>query len=169
VANLVFENCTVFWASWRFTAEEKVPNLAHTNEVTAAARIHLYGYPDRLQERALFCDTESVMYVQPDEIPRLVETADCQGAMTSELKQEHYMEEFISGDPKTYAYVTVGNVAGCRKTVCKIKGITLNFAVSQLVNFDLIKEMVLNDDGTDIFIVHIEKKIKTKNRAEDYI
>jgi hypothetical protein len=72
VANLVFANDTMVWASWRFIAEEKVPSLGHTNEVigayvTAGARIHLYGYLDRLQERALYCDTDSVLYVQPDE------------------------------------------------------------------------------------------------------
>jgi hypothetical protein len=55
VGNLVFANDTVVWASWRFAAEEEISNLAHTNEVIGAyvtdgARIHLYGYLDRLQE-----------------------------------------------------------------------------------------------------------------------
>jgi hypothetical protein len=77
VANLLFANDTVVWASWRFAAEENDPSLAHTNEVigayiTAGARIHLYL--DRLQERALYCDTDSVLYVQPIVGPRLVET-----------------------------------------------------------------------------------------------
>jgi hypothetical protein len=61
-ANLVFANDTVVWASLRFAAEERVTSLAHTNEVigayvTPGARIHLYGYLDNLQERALYCDT----------------------------------------------------------------------------------------------------------------
>ena len=50
----------------RDIAEEKVPNLLHTNEViganvTAAARIHLYGYLDRLQKKSLYCDTDTVI------------------------------------------------------------------------------------------------------------
>jgi hypothetical protein len=46
VANLVFENDTVVWASMYFAAEENVQSLTHTKEVigayvTAEARIHL--------------------------------------------------------------------------------------------------------------------------------
>jgi hypothetical protein len=72
VAKLVFSNDSVVWAAWRIIAEEKVPSLGHINEVvggyvTAGAIIHLYGYLDRMQERALYCDTDSVLYVQPDE------------------------------------------------------------------------------------------------------
>jgi hypothetical protein len=58
--------------------------------------------------------------------------------MTSDVKLDPYIEEFESGGPKNYAYVTVGPVAVFRRTVCKVRGITLNYAVSQLVNFDLI-------------------------------
>ena len=52
----------VVWASWRYIAEEKVSKLRHTNEVigayvTADARIHLYGYRDKLQKRALYYDS----------------------------------------------------------------------------------------------------------------
>jgi hypothetical protein len=66
VANLVFANDTMVWASWRFIAVEKVPSLGHTNEVigayvTAGARIHLYDYVDRLQERAMYCDRFSLV------------------------------------------------------------------------------------------------------------
>jgi hypothetical protein len=48
--------------------------------------------------------------------------------MTSELKPVQYIEKFVSGYTKNYAYVTVGTVADCRKTVCKVRGITLNYA-----------------------------------------
>ena len=74
-----------------YMSEEMVPNLRHTNDfvgayVTAGARIHLYGYLDSLQKRALYCDNDSVIYIQPTaEIP-LVQTGDFLGAMTSELK-----------------------------------------------------------------------------------
>jgi hypothetical protein len=59
VMNLIFASDEVVWASWRFSTEEKVLCLKHTNEVigayvTAGARIHLYGFLDRLQQRAVF-------------------------------------------------------------------------------------------------------------------
>jgi len=63
--------------------------------------------------------------------------------MSSELKTSEFIEEFVSGGPKNYAYKTVHAATGKRKTVCKIRGITLNYSTSQLVNFEVIKDMVL--------------------------
>jgi hypothetical protein len=170
----VFANDTVVWASWRFSTEENFPSLAHSNEVigtyvTAGARIHLYGYLDSLQERALYCDTDSVLYVQPNDGPGLVETGDRLGAMTSELKPDQYIEEFVSGGPKNYAYVTVSLVAGCRKTVCKVRGITLNYTASQLVHFDLIKEMVLDAASQPQEPYTPTRKSRGSDRAACYI
>ena len=90
----MFASDDVVWASWQYVAEN-VPNLHQTNEVlgayvSAGARIHLYGYLDSLQERALYCDTNSVIYFQPTAEPPLVQTGDCLEAMTSELKPGLY-------------------------------------------------------------------------------
>jgi len=68
-----------------------VPNLRHTNEVlgayfTSGASIHLYRYLDRLVERAIYCDTDSVIYIQPRAEPGLIETGDKLCDMTSELR-----------------------------------------------------------------------------------
>jgi hypothetical protein len=120
-----------------------VRNLRHTNEfigdyVTAGARIHLYKYIDRLQHRALYCDTDSVIFNQPDDQPALIETGDCLGAKTSELKPSLHIDEFFSGGPKDYAYRTVNPATGERETVCKVRRITLNYSASKLVNFDVI-------------------------------
>jgi len=54
--------------------------------VSAGARLHLYCYLDKLQERALYTDTDSVVFIQPRDGDALVEIGDCLGAMTSELK-----------------------------------------------------------------------------------
>ena len=80
--------------------------LRHTNDVigsyvTAGARLHLYSYLDKLQERALYTDTDSVVFIQPREGPALVEIGDCLGAMTSELKPNEIISEFVSGGPRT--------------------------------------------------------------------
>ena len=65
--------------------------MRHTNEVigayvTAGARMHLYRYLDRLGERAIYCDTDSVIYIQPKDEPNLVETRDKLGDMTFEMQ-----------------------------------------------------------------------------------
>jgi hypothetical protein len=86
VAALVFASDEVVRVSWRYIADEKVPNLPHTNEVigayvTAGARNHLYSYIARLKQMALYCDTDSVIYIQTDDQPAHIETGDCLGAM----------------------------------------------------------------------------------------
>jgi len=123
VANLVIASDDVVWASWRFVAEEGIPCLRHTYEgayVTAGACLHLYSYLDRLQERAIYCDTDSVVYVHPRDGPALVEIGDNHGAMTSELRPSEFIQEFVSRGPKYNAYKTVHTATGERKTVCKI-------------------------------------------------
>ena len=86
-----------------------MPNFRHNNEVigayvTAGARIHLYRFLDRLRENAIYCDTDSVIYVQPRDEPALIETGDKLGDITSELRPSEFISEFVSGGPKNYAY-----------------------------------------------------------------
>jgi len=54
-------------------------------------------------------------------------------------------------------------------TVCKIRGITLNYNASQLVNFDVIKHMILNREPSHTVTVHTEHKIKRKRNLREGI
>jgi len=170
VTNLVFASDDVVWLSWKHGAEEDVPSLRHANEVmgayvTAGARIHLYRYLDRLQEKAIYCDTDSVIYIQPKDEPSLIETGDKVGDMTSELRPSESISEFVSGGPKNYAYKIVTEGKEEEKTVCKVRGITLNYSASKLVNFENIRDMILRtryDEPPTVVNVHTEKKIKRK-------
>jgi len=155
VATLLFAGDSLCWISWRHSEEASAPSLPHTNEaiasfVTAGARFHLYGYLDKLKEYALYCDTDSVIFVQPRDEAPLVQTGDCLGAMTSELKPREFICEFVSGGPKNYAYKSINSVTGEEKTVCKVRGITLNYSASQL------------GGETETVTVHTEGKIKRK-------
>ena len=49
---------------------------------------------------------------------------------------------------------------GEEKTVCKVRGITLNNKTSELVTFDTIKDVVLN--GAPPVTVHTDRKIKRR-------
>jgi hypothetical protein len=101
--------------------------------------------------------------VQPSAESPLVETGDNLGDMTSELKPSEYIEEFVSGGPKNYAYKVVDTVTGERKQVCKVRGITLNYNASHLVNFDVIRDMILGEERT--VKVHSDHKIKRKRKS----
>jgi hypothetical protein len=115
------------------------PN-AKTNVVIAAfttayARLKLYGVLDQLQERVLYYDTDSVIFVdKPDEPePSL---GPYLGQLTNELKEGH-ITTFISGGPLNCCYKTSTN-----KVETKIRGITLNCTAMQKVNFDVIRSLV---------------------------
>ena len=90
----MFANDDVVWISWQYSADEQMPSLRHTNEVigayvTAGARIHLYGFLDTLQEKTIYTDTDSVIFIQPGpgSEPALIKTGDNLGQMQSELKK----------------------------------------------------------------------------------
>jgi len=94
---------------WKCGAEKDVPILRHTNHVigaslTAGARIHLYRYLDRMRENAIYCDTDSVIHIQPREGFPLIETGDSLGDMTSEFRPSETISEFATGRSKNYAY-----------------------------------------------------------------
>jgi hypothetical protein len=58
-------------------------------------------------------------------------------------------------------------VTGAEKTICKVRGITLNYSTSQLVNFERIKHMILKGNEQDTITVHTERKIKRKRGKYD--
>ena len=57
-------------------------------------------------------------------------------------------------------------MTGEEKTVCKVRGIALNYSASELVNFESMKHMILKGDGTETVTVHTARKIKRK-RGKD--
>ena len=81
VTNLLFASDEVVWISWRFREEEIVESLPHTNEVigayvTTGARLKLYSYLEQLGTRALYCDTDSVIYVTSKNEPPPIQCGD---------------------------------------------------------------------------------------------
>jgi hypothetical protein len=104
----MFASDEVVWASRRFNVEEKIPSLRRTKEVigvylTTGACMHFYKNLDRLEERAIYFDTDSVLYIKEERKTRLVEIWDNLGDMTDELKSGEYIDEFVSGGTKNYA------------------------------------------------------------------
>ena len=74
----------------------------------------------------------------------------------------------VSGGPKNYAYKKLNSVTVAEKTVCKVRGITLNYSASQYVNFENVKAMILRRDEKETITVHTKRKIK-RNRGNDGI
>ena len=78
--------------------------------------------------------------------------------LTDELDGNH-ITTFVSGGPKNYSYkIDTG------KTVCKVRGITLNYRTQQDVNLEVMVNMV-RDVGPEPITVDIPFKI-VRNRNE---
>ena len=83
-----------------------------------------------------------------DEPPK-VETGYL-GDLTDELEEfgsGSYIEEFVSGGPKNYAFSVFSPTTGKRTTRCKVKSITLNYDNSRVVNFTSLRNMILEDNS----------------------
>ena len=85
-------------------------------------------------------------------------------SMTDELEcygPGSYITEFVSGGPKNYAYKVNCTKDKSVKVVCKVKGNSLNYNADKQVNFESIKDAVLNSQE-DIFVISENIK-RTKN------
>lgn len=160
-------NDDVMLANWSEVDEAILPSpmtsVVIAAYVTAIARIKLYSYLDLLGEQILYFDTDSIIFVEKPGTPS-PPTGDFLGDLTDELLDYgpgSYIDSFVSGGPKNYAYrVRVGGGEETA-TVCKVKGINLNFENSKKVNFNKIKEMVLDPSPTQV-VLHGTKICRTK-------
>ena len=73
VTNLIFPNEEVAWVSWKYSEDNvntgKNVNVAVAAYVTTQARLKLYGYLSELGKSVLYCDVDSVSYVQKEGEP----------------------------------------------------------------------------------------------------
>ncbi len=152
--------------SYRYN-KEFIPGSAYTNVVLAAftttlARLKLYDLLKILGKKALYMDTDSVIFISPkDSDPLHGYFGDNLGKVTDEITAEHgegtHIVEFVSGGPKNYGYKVSNGV-----TTFKVKGISQNFQNSSKVNFKVMLELIQDfvGNGANTKIVLAEKTIK---------
>ena len=123
---------------------------------TANARVRLYKMMDWLDPSQLcYCDTDSVIFLYDEtnpshknpylhEAPNGLEFGSGLGQWEDEFDGKDYIEELVVGGAKSYAYQTAYGCTKKGKVLVKQKGITLDRANDKVVNFDTMKNMVLN-------------------------
>ena len=112
---------------------------------TCHARLKLYATLEALGETVLYFDTDSIIYLE--ETPTQFQpTLDSYlGDFTSELKVDEYIEEFVSGGPKNYGYAT-----NTKKVECKVRGFRLNSEGKTQLNYDVMRQNVLDEIETPL-------------------
>jgi hypothetical protein len=126
----------------QFTPEDKKTNV-FIALFTVWARLKLYSLLETLGRRVLYFDTDSVFFLSQPNQPE-PSLGDYLGELTDEVVGDTIVE-FCSGGPKNYAYRTAAG-----SETCKVRGFTLNFKNSQLINFSAVKDLVLRNDGSTI-------------------
>lgn len=114
---------------------------------TSHARVRLYSGLLTVGDRAIYCDTDSIIYLSKDGEPD-IPIGDKLGEWTDELAGD-YIDEFVATGPKSYAYTTRSG-----KVAVKCKGFKLSKAnCERTLNFTNFKAAV---DGT-----HFERETCT--------
>ena len=113
-------------------------NVVIASFVTAQARLRLYEDIEKLQERVLYFDTDSLLFVTRPQDVYTPELGSFLGDWTDELAgygPDSYITEFVSGGPKNYAFKVLCPATGKTETVTKVRGFTLNYTCSWHLNF----------------------------------
>jgi len=132
--------------------DEFIDVMPNTNPVIAAyttahARLKLYSYIEQLNDRVMYFDTDSVIYLSDlnkkgqYEVP----IGTSLGEMTDELQDYGdgaLIDEFVSGGPKNYAYKIITPGQKQPSYVIKVRGITLTQTTSKRINFKTLRKMV---------------------------
>ena len=139
IKDLTYINDECIGVKWKnkgeFAEVSSNTNVIIACYTTAQARLHLYTLLEQLEDRVLYFDTDSVIYVHRDGYynPPL---GDYLGELKDELNGAT-ITTFVSGGPKNYAYQT-----STGDKICKIRGFTLNTRNSLVLNYEVVKEIV---------------------------
>ena len=178
IKNVRFVNEEIVQMDWvhkeDFIDTSGITNVVIAAYTTAEARLKLYQYLERLDRRALYADTDSIIFtVAPGECEP--ELDDYLGDVTNEIP-DNDIDTFVTGGPNNYVYkLRKPNEDGIQ-TFAKVRGITLNHNNSLDINFYTILNMVMHNRDGHLTVVDQNRiaqdsqtiKIITKTEAKDY-
>ena len=145
---------------------------------TANARVRLYKMMDWLHPTQIcYCDTDSVIFLYDEENPEHknpylhdapagLDFGSGLGQWEDEFDGKDYIEELVVGGAKSYSYQTAYGCTKKGKVMVKQKGITLDRANDQVVNFETMKDMVLNNKELKSMERH---QFKWDNQTKDIV
>ena len=140
VQDVVYTNEEAVAVYSKVKREEMDPGFARTNCVLAAyttanVRLRLHGVMERLGKRALYTDTDSIICVhkQGEWNP---DTGDFLGYLKDEYPHRE-LTQYVGLGAKNYAIRFADGTCEC-----KVRGFTLNYRTSKLIDFDTMLEVL---------------------------
>ncbi|MCG8622527.1 MAG: DNA polymerase [Proteobacteria bacterium] len=168
--------CLEYKNSEDFEPQSINTNVTIASFCTSWARLKLWSVMNKLGKRVLYHDTDSIIFSakEGEYVPPLGEYL---GQLTNELTCKelgcsqkncsgHFIEEFVSCGPKNYAFkVNSGEI------VCKVRGFSLNYKSSLVLNFQSMKEALMlwhkGDEKKELITVKTEL-MRDKNKGVVY-
>jgi hypothetical protein len=123
-------------------------NVVLASFVTAQGRLKLNSELQKLNDRVLYMDTDSIIFVsKPDEYEPVL--GSNLGEWTNEISSEDggYIQTFFSAGPKNYGYDLPNG-----KTKCVVKGITQNNLASVKLNHETMLRIITRDQSTRVTV-----------------
>ena len=109
-------------------------------------------------ESVLYCDKDSAIFIQN------ANDGDYLGHLTDALVEygtQSFIEEFVLGGQIIYAFSVFCPSTGKRRTKCKVKGITLIYENSKVVNFATFRDMNLKTPPQCMYIIEKRSRENT--------
>ncbi len=161
---------------YNYNSSLRAPSNTHYylgGSCTAQARLKLTSMLRKVgKERALYCDTDSVVYVEKEGDDE-IETGEALGQWSSELDEGVWGVEFLSLAPKCYTllYNDKGREKEKESGILKTKGVTLTAQNLKNIHADNMRKIILtevfgdmNGDDLPSFVV----QAKTFNIRMDH-
>ena len=140
---------------YAYNASLRAPTNTHYylgGSCTAQARLKLTSMLRQVgPERALYCDTDSVVYVQR-EGDDVVETGEALGHWSSELDDGVWGEEFLALAPKCYMlrYNEAGRLKEKESGILKAKGVTLTVQNVKEIHAESMRRIIMTEVFGDL-------------------
>ena len=90
---------------------------------------------------------------------------DYLGDLTDEVPHNRIVS-FVTGGPKNYAYCLQKPDKLGNRTLCKIRGITLNYKTLMSVNFDVLKKLVTKCPDGRVSLVDAHKITRDRDTSQ---
>lgn len=126
----------------------KKTNVALCAMITSNARLRLYEELEKLDNRVVYCDTDSCIY-EYDKNKYNTEMGIMLGDWEAEGEEDHKITEFVGIAPKAYSYKLLdesncvgGSLRASATDTVKSKGVSMSIENQEKITFDSYKKLI---------------------------
>ena len=150
-----------------FVKPSATVNVYHAVYTTSQARLKLYRLLKELDDRVLYYDSDSVIFLQKhdEDYPECAKLGNYLGQLTTEMDNpDDFITHFTSAGPKDYSFLTYHG-----QSSVKVKGFTLNHEASEIINRESMNEIVESGKNNEELIYKVPTMVFNKNKQEQTI